>query len=103
MNFAAYSGTSVDNASERPNVEVSSIFQIYLNEDSTVGDLRNFLKKIESLQVDDRFPLLGRLSLVYVENDCRIERIHCGECGYEDLLVSPSDHECTFVQDENIE
>lgn len=103
MNFATYSGSWVDSTPSPPNVEVSNIIQISLNEDSTVGDLKKFLEELESLQVDDNFPLLGHLSLVYVENDCRIERIHCGECGYEDLLVSPLDHQCSFVQDENIE
>lgn len=92
LDYSKYSADNPWDDTPPPPVEVSNIVQLSLNEGSTVGDLRRFLQKIRDLELDDKTPLLGDISIVHVLNDCTIERIHCGECNYQDFLVSPSDH-----------
>ena len=57
-----------------------------------VGDVRDWLKKVDMLKVPDDTEIEGSLYLDYDIQDPYIERLECGGCGSKDVLLTV--HSC---------
>jgi hypothetical protein len=53
-----------------------------------VGDVREWLKKVDMLKIPDDTEIEGSLYLDYDIKDPYIERIECGGCGEKDVLLT---------------
>jgi hypothetical protein len=52
-----------------------------------VGDVREWLKKVDSMGIPDSTEVEGSLQLSYDFNNTDISTITCGDCGGEDILT----------------
>jgi len=57
-----------------------------------VSDVREWLKRVDSLKVPDNTEIEGTLYLSYDIDEPYIERIECGGCGTKDILLTV--HSC---------
>jgi hypothetical protein len=57
-----------------------------------VSDVREWLKRVDSLKVPDNTEIEGTLYLSYDIEEPYIERIECGGCGTKDILLTV--HSC---------
>lgn len=74
-------------------LSASTKIRISLGTDSNLSDLKSFVEKLEVLEVSDDTEIESLVYEIQI-SDCDVERISCGECGYDDYLVRPPDHEC---------
>ena len=71
---------------------VTSKTHVALNNGSSFAELKKFVSQLELMQISDDTEIDGHLSYDLVLTDPVVDRITCGDCGYEDYLISPSDH-----------
>jgi hypothetical protein len=71
---------------------VTSKTHVSLNKGSSFADLKRFVSQLELMQISDDTDIDGHLSYDLSFNDPIIDRISCGDCGYEDYLIIPNDH-----------
>lgn len=67
-----------------------------IDKHATLDDLEEFVETLKALGVEPDQQVYKNHELTLVFDDCGVERIKCGECGYEDVIIYPADHVCIF-------
>lgn len=96
------SDVAVDVSAPQKGFSSTTTTHVAVTRNSTLADLKNFVAQLELMEVPDDTVLDGHMSFRMSLEDSCVDRITCGDCGYDDYLLIPNDHKC-FVQSEAIE
>lgn len=93
FNFQSNHGeVLVDVSPIKRGFNTESIFHTTLGKESNFADLKNFVNQLELMELSEDTELDGHLSVTLKIDNPAIERITCGDCGYDDYLIVPNDH-----------
>lgn len=79
-------------SSAGPGLHTMNAIVVHLGEGSTLENLKHFVSQLDGMKVSDNSILSGSLTYELVTKDPAFDRIVCGECGFDDYLVIPTDH-----------
>lgn len=78
-------------------IKKTATLTLELSAGSNLEELEEYVETLKSLGVSpDDVVVSSTMKYVVNLTDCGIERIDCGECGYNDYIIFPSDHECVL-------
>lgn len=83
--------------SQETGVRKSAIITLELSAGSNLEELEEYVETLKALNVSpDDAVVSSSMKYVIKLTDCGIDRIDCGECGYEDYIIFPHDHKCVL-------